>query len=186
MVTGKKCRNQDSSVVAFAGRRIDPMFSKRPAFPLDAVSLVSARIEAYLRRTAPAAIFSAAACGADLLVLRAAGGLGIPRTVVLPYDRDLFRKTSVLDRSGHWEDFDEILDRAGTEGGLEILQFRYPGPTAFQAVNTAILDRVQASGFSVRACIVWEGVDHGQGDYTAGFRSSAERRGIVVDEISTT
>lgn len=176
----------NSSVVAFAGRRVDPICSKRPAFPLEAVSLVSARIEAYLRRVAPAAVFSAAACGADLLILRAAGRLGIPRTVVLPFDRDLFRKTSVLDRRGYWEDYDNILDRVGTEGGLEILQFRKSGPTAFQAVNTAILDRAQASRFPVRACIVWEGADKGQADYTAGFRSSAERRGIVVDEISTT
>ena len=174
-----------SSVFSFAGRRIDPLGSKRRAFPHEVVSLVSAKIETYLRQTAPAAIFGAAACGADILVLRAAGDLGIPRTIVLPFDRDLFRTTSVLDRPGFWEDYDQILDRAGTEGGLEVLQFQKPGPSAYRAVNTAILDRAQASGYPVRACIVWEGTDHGQRDYTAEFRGSAERRGIPVDEIRT-
>lgn len=173
------------SVFCFAGRRIDPLDSKRPAFPLEAVSLVSAKIERRLRKTAPAAIVGAAACGADILVLRAAGDLGIPRTIVLPFDRDLFRTTSVLDRPGFWDDYDQILDRAGTEGGLEVLQFQRPGPTAYRTVNTAILDRAQAFGYPVRACIVWEGTEQGQGDYTVEFRGSAERRGIPVDEIRT-
>ena len=174
-----------SSVLSFAGRRIDPLGSERQAFPLEAVSLTSAKIETYLRQTAPAAIFGAAACGADILVLRAAGDLGIPRTVLLPFDRDLFRTTSVLDRPGCWEDYDQILDHTGTEGGLEVLQFQKPSPTAYRAVNTAILNHAQASGYPVRACIVWEGADQGQGDYTAEFRNSAKRRGIPVDEIHT-
>lgn len=174
-----------SSVLSFAGRRIDPLGSERQAFPLEAVSLASAKMETYLRQTAPAAIFGAAACGADILVLRAAADLGIPRIIVLPFDRDLFRTTSVLDRPGFWGDYDQILDRAGAEGGLEVLQFQRPGPSAYRAVNTAILDRAQASGYPVRACVVWEGTDHGQRDYTAEFRGSAERRGIPVDEIRT-
>lgn len=174
-----------SSVFCFAGRRIDPSDSKRPAFPLEAVSLVSAKIERYLRQTTPVAIFGAAACGADILVLRVAESLGIPRTIILPFDRDLFRTTSVLDRLGFWDDYDQILDRAGTEGGLEVLQFQKPSPTAYRAVNTAILDRAQAFGYPVRACIVWEGTEQGQGDHTAEFLGSAERRGIPVDEIRT-
>ena len=174
-----------SSVLGFAGRRIDPLGSNRQAFPLEAVSLVSAKIETYLRQAAPAAIFGAAACGADILVLRAAGDLGIPRTIVLPFDRNRFRSISVLDRPGCWEDYDRILDCAGTEGGLEILQFQKPGPSAYRAVNTAILDRAQASGYPVRAIVVWEGAEQGQGDYTAEFRGSATRRGIPVDEIRT-
>ena len=174
-----------SSVFSFAGRRIDPLGSKRHAFPLEAVSLVSAKIVTYLRQTAPAAIFGAAACGADFLVLRAAGDLGIPRTIVLPFDRDLFRTTSVLDRPGRWEDYDQILDSARTEGGLEVLKFQKPGPTAYRAGNTAILDHAQASGYPVRAFIVWEGAKKGQRDYTAELRDSAKQRGIPVDEIRT-
>ena len=51
----------NSSIAAFAGRRIDPICSKRPALTLEAVSLASAKVEAYPRWIAPAAIFSAAA-----------------------------------------------------------------------------------------------------------------------------
>lgn len=126
---------------------------------------------------------SAAACGADIIALRAAKALGIPRTVILPYDRDLFRSTSVGDRPGDWEDYDEIMDEVVNEGGLEVLNFKEASPNAFQAVNTAILDRSQSLGYPVQACIIWEGVDQGKGDYTAEFRNSARDRNIAVNEI---
>jgi len=170
-------------VVALAGRRIDAVDDKHPTFPLGAVQSVSAEIEAYLRRVAPVALFSAAACGADIIALRVAKVIGIPRTVILPYDRDLFRSTSVRDRPGHWEDYDLIIDEVVNEGGVKVLDFKEASPAAFEAVNTAILDRSQSLGYPVQACIVWEGASQGKGDYTAEFRDSARNRSIDVNEI---
>jgi hypothetical protein len=170
-------------VVALAGRRIDAVDDKHSTFPLGAVPRVSADIEAYLRRVAPVALFSAAACGADIIALRVAKALGIPRTVILPYDRDLFRSTSVRDRPGHWEDYDQIIDEVADEGGLKVLDFKEASPAAFQAVNTAILDGSQSFGYPVQACIVWEGADQGKGGYTSEFRDSARDRSINVNEI---
>lgn len=172
-----------SSVVALAGRRIDALHDDYRAFPLDEVDRVSAEISAYLERVAPIALVSAAACGADLVALRAAGFLGIRRMVILPYDRDLFRKTSVRDRPGDWDDYDQIISEVVNEAGVEELGFEEPSPAAFRAVNRAILDRASALGYLVRACVVWEGVAQEGVDYTSEFRGLAQDRSIPVDEI---
>lgn len=174
-----------SSVVALAGRRIDALDDDYQAFPLDEVERVSAEIAAYLKRVAPAALVSAAACGADLIALRAAKLLGIRRMVIIPYDRDLFRKTSVQDRPGHWDDYDQILDEVANEAGVEKLGFGEPSKAAFRAVNMAIFDRASAFGYPVRACVVWDGAVQEGTDYTAEFREFAQDFGIPVDEVYT-
>lgn len=174
-----------SSVVALAGRRVDALHDDYRAFPLDEVYRVSAEIAAYLERVAPIALVSAAACGADLVALRAAGFLGIRRMVVLPYNRNLFRKTSVRDRPGDWDDYDQIISEIVAEAGVEELGFEEPNPAAFRAVNKAIFVRASALGYPVRACVVWEGAAQEGVDYTAEFKEFAQDRGIPVDEIST-
>ena len=172
-------------VVALAGRRIDAIGDDCRAFPPDAVERVSAEIAAYLRRIAPTTIVSAAACGADLVALRAAGLLGIRRMVILPYDRDLFRKTSVQDRPGDWDDYDRIIGEVMNEAGVVELGFKEPSPDAFRAVNRVIFDRASALGYPVRACVVWEGAAQEGVDYTAEFKEFAQERDIPLDEILT-
>ena len=73
-------------VVALAGRRIDSAEDINTAFPLGAIPSVSREIEAYLRRIAPVAMFSAAACGADIIALRAAKSLGIEAPGPAPFE----------------------------------------------------------------------------------------------------
>lgn len=174
-----------SPVVALAGRRIDAIDDDFRAFPSDAVERVSAEIAAYLRRISPTTLVSAAACGADLIALRAAGILGIRRMVILPYDRDLFRTTSVQDRPGDWDDYDRIIGEAMNEAGVDELGFKEPSPDAFRAVNRAIFDRASTLGNPVRACVVWEGAAQEGVDHTAEFKEFAQEREIPVDEIST-
>jgi hypothetical protein len=172
-----------SPIVALAGRRIDAIDDDSRTFPSDAVERVSAVIAAYLRRISPTALVSAAACGSDLIALRAAGILGIRRMVILPYDRDLFRKTSVRDRPGDWDDYDQIICEVVSEAGVEELGFEEPSPAAFRAVNKAFFDRASALGYPVRACVVWEGGPQVGTDYTAEFREFAQESGIPVDEV---
>ena len=68
-------------------------------------------------------VVSSAACGADLLALEQAGGLGLRRRVVIPFDRERFRAGSVVDRPGDWGGlYDSILDAVGAQGDLVVLR----------------------------------------------------------------
>ena len=91
-------------IVALAGRRVDPKdqdprrFSSTP----ESVELVRRRIRDKLLNLQASVLVSSAACGADLLALAEAGELGLRRRIILPFDHNEFRSTSVTDRPGNW------------------------------------------------------------------------------------
>jgi hypothetical protein len=82
-------------VIALAGRRPDPPDATTSAFALRDVPMVVAELRALIRQLDPIAIVSSAACGADLLAQQIAGELRIRRRVVLPFETERFRETSV-------------------------------------------------------------------------------------------
>src|SRR5690349_3650476 len=97
-------------VIALAGRRVDPPGADPRRFPLENVETVSKRIGQLFAERNAAALVSAAACGADLLALEVAKSRHMRRRVVLPFSRDVFRRTSVVDRPGDWGDrYDRAL-----------------------------------------------------------------------------
>src|ERR1700674_843044 len=99
-------------VFAIAGRRIDAPDSDTPRFPLRNVGLVSKRVRALLEARKPTALVSSAACGADLIALEQASELGIKYRVILPFDPDRFRITSVVDRPGDWGPvYDRLINK---------------------------------------------------------------------------
>src|SRR5581483_7775479 len=91
-----------ASVVALAGRRIDGAKTQPPRFPLNQVHEVSRRLGDALRKVRAVALVCSAACGADLVALKEAEQLGLRRRIVLPFAKDKFRETSVIDRPGDW------------------------------------------------------------------------------------
>ena len=97
-------------IVALAGRRIDKPDADAPRFPLTSVDLVRGRLHHLLSVKKVTTLVCSAACGADLLALAAARDLGIRRRVILPFTRERFRVTSVVDRPGDWGHFSTPSD----------------------------------------------------------------------------
>lgn len=105
-------------LVVHAGNRVDAENGPGPVrFPPEQVPVVRARLGRLLEHLRPLVVVSAAAAGADLVVLEEALRLGIAVHVVLPAPRDDFRQQSVADRGPAWLDaFDRVLDAVAAQG----------------------------------------------------------------------
>lgn len=172
-------------VIIEAGRRIDAPDSQAPRFPPSKVFEVSQRIRKLLGKQNPQAVVCSAACGADLLLLQAAGEMHIEQVVLLPSESEAFRKSSVTDRPGNWgELYDQVLKTAQ----IEIL--RLPeGQEGYLETNLKLLDRGQQlareNGVTAEALVIWNGISRGSDDVTAHFLHQAKSRKMTVLEIST-
>jgi len=181
-------------IVALAGRRIDATDADSPRFPLSSIELVRSRLHKLLSEKEATALVCSAACGADLLALSVAGDLDMRRRVVLPFTREHFRETSVVDRPGEWGTlFDAICDEVSEQGDLVILGCSEDDEAAYSAVSSAILEeavRLQTLDKSsdeqaILVVIVWEGAARGDADETAAFAKEARSRGLSVEEVLT-
>lgn len=181
-------------IVALAGRRIDAPDDDSPHFPLSSVELVRARLHKLLSEKETTTLVCSAACGADLLALAAARSLGIRRRIVLPFSRERFRETSVVDRPGDWGSlFDKICDEVSDQADLVIIGDSEDEETAYSAASSAILDEAMklhtvgegTDDRSILAVLVWEGVARGDDDETAAFASEARSRGFPIEEVLT-
>ena len=189
-------------VVALAGRRIDPPDAATPRFPSENVGLVRERLRSFLAERQAAVLVCSAACGADLVALEVAGTLGLRRRIILPFDPERFRETSVTDRPGDWGPlYARVIEAATRTGDLVVLEGAGLGGTAYLAANERILDQaLHLAGVAADpgaaalrpvapevalAVIVWEGQSRGDDDATAQFATSARRRGLAVEEVLT-
>jgi hypothetical protein len=178
------------TVIAVAGRRIDGDAANPARFPLANVSAVQQRIEEQLAASGARALVSSAACGADLIALRAAGELRLTRRVVLPFDAARFRDSSVTDRPGDWGPvFDAVIADVRAKNELVTLSNPQAEDAAYAEANARILDEAMWLGAAqqaeVLAMLVWEGASRGDNDLTAAFGREAGRRGLRVIEVST-
>jgi hypothetical protein len=176
-------------IIAAAGRRIDADDTKEPRFPLQNVHIVTARVRRMLENRGATAVVCSAACGADLIALSEAGSLSLRRKVILPFDREHFRATSVADRSGNWvELYDQILDQVEAAGDLVIVHARRE-ENAYLATNRRILDEAillgKQSSEPISAVLVWNGASRGGDDLTEAFGFEARNRGLPVEEVRT-
>ena len=178
-------------IIALAGRRVDSVDAQQQRFPSDPENLeiVKERIRTMLQAYRAVALVSSAACGADLLALSEAGSLGLRRRVVLPFDREKFRTTSVTDRPGEWgELYDTVLNGVEKNGDLLVLQSSSEAEAYAQA-NQVILDEALSLGQQLKqpvtAVLVWDGRSRGQGDLTEAFGAYAQTKGVPVADVMT-
>jgi hypothetical protein len=171
-------------IVALAGRRVDAPGAEQRRFAPENVVVVRRRIAEVLRANSATTVVCSAACGADLLALDAARELGIPCHVVLPFARERFRESSVVDRPGPWG---ELFDRLVL--APEILGLDGPEDAAYLATNDAILNHASAlarsTGDRILAVTVWDGVARPGQDVTLAFRQQAHLRSIPLNDVPT-
>ena len=177
-------------ILALAGRRVDAPDSAVVRFPLENTDSVKTQISSLLATIQATSLVCSAACGSDLLALEAAHELGLDCHIVIPFAKERFRATSVVDRPGAWGAlFDQIVERAERTGRLAILNLKESDDASYLAVNEAILAHSRALARSqaqpIEAALVWDGKSRDGMDITAAFASSAKSLGIPVREIST-
>jgi hypothetical protein len=177
-------------IITLAGRLIDSANADESRFPLENAGLVRERILELFRAEAATILVSSAACGADLLALDAARELKMRRYVVLPFDRERFRQTSVTSRAGDWENlYDEICDEAERDGNLIVLEDFEDENEAYSAATEEILSRaesLQTPSEQVLAVFIWEGrAKDFEKDETNAFAERARALGFPVKEILT-
>lgn len=178
-------------IIALAGRRVDALDAKPARFPSTPENLetVRKRILELLQAKRASALVSSAACGADLLALSAARAVGVRRIIVLPFEREKFRETSVTDRPGEWGSlYDRILDEAQKAGDLQILHLKSE-EEAYAETNHVIVDEAISLGqklqVPVSAVVVWDGKSRGKGDLTEEFGRYARSKKVGVIEVMT-
>jgi len=181
------------AVVALAGRRIDAEGTHPPRFPLANVPIVRRRLAELLVSENATAIVCSAACGADLVALEEAERLGLRRRIVLPFQPERFRETSVTDRPGDWGlVFDRLIATAGAANDLVVLDAAdSSNDAAYAAANEAIIREAaslaQADETPRRrlAVVVWEGEARGANDATEAFRDLASKAGFEQQPVIT-
>ena len=108
-------------IITLSGRRIDKEGADVARFPFNNISRVKEQIAKLFTSLSPSILVCSRAYGTDLLALQVAGDLNIRRGVVLPFDPEVFKKTSVTDRPGNWGHlFDSISHKVKKEEGLVV------------------------------------------------------------------
>ncbi|MCI0388872.1 MAG: hypothetical protein MOB07_08930 [Acidobacteria bacterium] len=177
-------------LIALAGRRVDASDATQKRFPAENASTVKQQIRDFLQSHDARALVCAAACGADILALEAAGELGLRRRIVLPFDKSTFRASSVVDRGGDWgERYDRIISEVEGQGDLvEFAHDKDDGQTYFTG-NLEILDQAQWLAGDLKidahALVVWNGESRGEDDVTGHFKHEAQSREMGIAEIMT-
>jgi hypothetical protein len=176
-------------IIALAGRRVDAADAKQQRFPAENVEIVRERVHEMLRTQGAVALVGSAACGSDLLAQSEASQMGLRRRVVLPFDRETFRTTSVTDREGDWAAlYDSLLNEVEKSGDLLVIHANSEDQ-AYAEVNHVIVDEALALGLefqqSVTAVLVWDGKSRGERDFTEEFAVYARNRGVPVVTVMT-
>ena len=177
-------------VVALVGRRVDAPDAKVARFPAENIAVVRARIRELFERYRAKVLISSAACGVDLLALEEAGLLGMRRRIILPFERQRFRETSVTDRPGDWGAlYDRIVNEVEEQEDVVTLSFDSNDVNAYLADNKAILHEAAALGRELQldktAALVWDGSPRGGDDFTKAFGDEARADGFALLEVNT-
>lgn len=173
------------ATVLLAGRRPDPADADAERFPISNAILVRERLYRLVEQLQPAHLVCSAACGADLLALDVAGGFGVARHVVLPFDIDSFRESSVVDRPGQWGHlYDRIVREVAADGRLSVLDLPVGDDQAYADANQHMLALALQLG-DVTAVPVWEGTPRGDGDLTAHLVDAAAAAAASVVPVLT-
>lgn len=169
-------------VIALAGRRIDAADSEELHFPLELVDAVAESIARVFAQLKPSDLVCSAACGVDLIALKLARKSGIAFHIVLPFDRAVFKKTSVEDRPGDWGSiYDSVISEASQKHRLIELVAAGDGDAAYSKATAQIMataGELGASPDAVTAVAVTDANPRKSHDATAELLICAETAGI--------
>lgn len=180
-------------VAVLAGRRVDAADAPAERFPMQNVEKVKEKLRLFFIANSIDYLVCSAACGADLIALDIAGQLNISRKMVLPFDAETFRSSSVTDRPGNWGKlFDTVYKELNAGPNVIILNYGKDDndayeKTNFDILNTAdlIFEKLKETGDRKKvAVIIWEGAPKDSNDTTDHFRKEAEKRGYTIEEIN--
>jgi hypothetical protein len=172
-------------LLAHAGNRIDSADRSEPRFPPSQVAAVRSVVARALAALRPSSVVSAAANGADLIVLDEAQRLGISTHVVLPLPTAVFREESVDATDPSWVDlFHRVLEVSTTASGssVETHDLR-PRPEWYFDANSLILDRahlVASPGESIVAMTIRPPQGDDPPSATDDFARLASEAGLTV------
>ena len=169
------------TILILAGRRIDRVNADKARFPLSNIHLVKQALEKFFRDHQIGELVSSGACGADLLAQQVASDCKVRRTIILPFDRETFRQTSVADRPGDWgELYDSLLENCS----LQILDYKKDDRQAYSKVTDAIVSSGIHTEKKLALCL-WDSVKKNHDDASAEFKTKAASAGYEVFEINT-
>jgi class 3 adenylate cyclase/tetratricopeptide (TPR) repeat protein len=164
-------------VVVFAGHLLDRPGRLQKRFPPAAEQAAHDALRDRLRAIQPGFGYASAACGGDILFLESMAELGVETSIVLPYNRDEFRRDSVdLVPGADWPArFDRVLARA-----REVViasEQRMPGGGMSYQYGFLMLDgtagvRADELDTDLICLALWDGKP---GDGRGGTASSVER-----------
>ena len=175
-------------LLVHAGNRIDLPDRRTPRFPGALVPLVQHRVAQVLADLRPTAVVSAAAAGADLIVLEEALRAGITIHVALPLSVEQFRRRGCEDLGDDWAvRYDKVLAEAGALGTVHI-EDHGDEEDWYTRGNDTILDRAAAvaDGESIYAVVVRPHSGESSPSATDLFAASAAARGWPLIELSIT
>jgi hypothetical protein len=174
-------------LLVHSGNRIDLAGRLVPRFPESQVPAVRPRIGKVLDSLAPRAVVSAAAAGADLVVLEEAVRRSIDVHVVLGIAADQFLKQSVLDAGQEWvARFDDVLRHVSMQPGCSLLEGDdAPERDWYLAAHDQLLGRVEvvADGDVVVALTVRPPEGDVPASVTDAFALRAQHLGMLVLSI---
>jgi hypothetical protein len=177
------------TIVALAGRRIDPPDPKTERFPPRNIDRVKLAISLGLKKHGARWLVSSAAAGADLLGIKAAIDLGIACRIVLSSGVQEFARMSVEDRGSYWKRLFETTLSAVRQQNVVVVPAQPAIADSFKVVNERILNDAIALSVSNSAkllCVaVWDGVSRGEDDFTAHFVERAIESSLEVVNITT-
>jgi predicted acylesterase/phospholipase RssA len=179
-------------VLAVAGRRIDPLDKTEDArFPAASAAIVKAGVKRILRERKIGRVVASAACGTDILALEAAVELELVIRIVLPFERERFRKSSVVDRGEEWgRRFDALLDGPNPSRELVVVALDADAnDAAYAAVTARLITDANRFGAEANsnpvALAVWDNQPRANADATKDFIEQASNAGLEVLTLST-
>ena len=182
---------QIGPVILFAGHMIDTEArrGKPERFPPRFIPDIASAIGKALDALKPVIGYSSAACGADLLFLKAMKDRGLPAFVVLPFARDEFCETSVKIGGEDWvRSYNEILDWLGKDRVHQVSQHSFTlASTSYDYQNMVLqgmaaihADRLDSE---LVGLAVWDGQAGDGPSGTASFVARWLDAGLRVEVI---
>ena len=173
------------TVAAFAGHMFDASGRKSPRFPAGCAAAARRDLGKVLKQERVKIGYSALACGGDLLFTETLLKLGGEVHIVLPFEKETFRRASVDIAPGqNWgRRFEAVLKKAAT---ITILN---PSgdptePENYEFCNRAILGlarlKARSVGVDLKPVVMWDGQP---GDGPGGTEAFVKRCRKLADPV---